>query len=120
MRMNEDNNIRIYDESNHYIDLAVNIFSLLADATRVRIILVLKEKGEIPVGEIANRLNKSQTAISQHLAKMRLSKLVRARREGTNVYYRLMNEHAYNLVAQAIFQGEHINDRQPTHHAVDG
>lgn len=117
--MDEDKNIRIYDENNFYVDLAVNIFSVLADATRIRIILILKEEGEISVGEIAERLSKSQTAISQHLAKMRLSKLVRTRREGTTIYYSLMNEHAYNLVAQAIFQGEHINDKKPTHHIND-
>jgi DNA-binding transcriptional ArsR family regulator len=114
--MNEDMNIETYDQSNAYIDLAANVFTLLSDPTRIRIILLLHQQKEVSVGDIATKLAKPQTAISQHLAKLRLSKVVLARRSGRTMYYRLTDEHAYNLVTQAIFQGEHIHDQKPTHH----
>jgi DNA-binding transcriptional ArsR family regulator len=115
--MFEDMHIVDYSEDNSYIELAANVFSLLSDPTRLRIILSLKE-GELPVGEIAKRLNRKQTVISQHLAKLRWGKLVRTRQEGTHVFYSLGDEHAVSLVDQAIFQSGHIVDASPAHHAL--
>lgn len=115
MRMYEDSNITDYGSDNSYIELAVNVFSLLADPTRIRIVLALKE-GEMSVGQLAEHIGKSQTAVSQHLAKMRWGRLVETRQEGTRVYYKLSDEHAINLVDQAIFQAEHVVDGTPAHH----
>lgn len=116
--MYEDNNLKLYDQSNPYIEIAAGVFSLLSDPTRIRIILLLKQ-GELSVGVIAQQLQRSQTVISQHLAKMRANKIVRTRRCGRTKYYALVDEHAYNLVSQAIFQGEHINDQKPAHHLIN-
>ncbi|MCI1935469.1 MAG: metalloregulator ArsR/SmtB family transcription factor [Bifidobacteriaceae bacterium] len=113
--MYEDSNITDYGSDNSYIELAVNVFSLLADPTRIRIVLALKE-GEMSVGQLAEHIGKSQTAVSQHLAKMRWGRLVETRQEGTRVYYKLSDEHAINLVDQAIFQAEHVVDGIPAHH----
>ncbi|MCI1636250.1 ArsR/SmtB family transcription factor [Bifidobacterium sp.] len=118
IHMFEDMNIYEYGENNAYIELAASVFSLLSDPTRLRIILLLKN-GEFPVGEIAHRLGKRQAVISQHLAKMRLGKLVLARQEGTYVYYRLSDEHVSALVDQAIYQSEHIVDVVPAHHSIE-
>lgn len=87
------------------IPVAVEIFSLLADATRVRLILALEE-GERSVGELAERVDKPQAAVSQHLAKLRMSRIVVARQEGVRVYYRLANHHAIELVRTALHQAE--------------
>ncbi|WP_084210233.1 ArsR/SmtB family transcription factor [Corynebacterium sphenisci] len=98
-----------------YIEIAVEVFSMLADMTRVRIVLALRD-GELPVGELACRVGKTPTSVSQHLAKLRMARMVTARQEGTRVFYSLQDEHAANLVIQAIYQAEHaIDGDHPPH-----
>lgn len=101
-----------------YVDLAVEVFAMLADATRVRIVVALRDR-ELAVGELAELLGKAPTAVSQHLAKLRMARIVVARQDGNRVYYRLAGEHAVELVTAAIFQAEHAGDAQPPHHAKD-
>ncbi len=91
---------------------------MLADATRVRIILALRD-GELPVNRLAEIVHKSPASVSQHLAKMRLGRLVTTRQDGTRVFYRLENEHARQLVADAIFQAEHSLGGTPRHHHAE-
>ena len=97
------------------VELAVEVFTMLADATRVRIVLALQD-GELSVNTLAELVGKSPTAVSQHLAKLRLARIVATRHEANRVYYRLANEHARRLVADAIFQAEHSVDENPGHH----
>ncbi|MEA9983850.1 MULTISPECIES: ArsR/SmtB family transcription factor [Subtercola] len=99
----------------NYVELAVEIFSMLADATRVRLILALRE-GERSVNQLAELVDKSPAAVSQHLAKLRLARIVAARQDGQRVFYRLENEHASALVSDAIFQAEHTLGTTPRHH----
>jgi DNA-binding transcriptional ArsR family regulator len=99
-----------------YVELAVEVFAMLADATRVRIVLALRDAGELSVNHLADIVDKSPAAVSQHLAKMRMGRLVASRQDGTRVFYRLANEHARQLVADAIFQAEHALDNTPRHH----
>ncbi len=91
---------------------------MLADATRVRIILALRDQ-ELSVNHLADIVDKTPAAVSQHLAKMRLARLVSARQDGTRVFYRLANEHARQLVSDAIFQAEHSLDGIPRHHHAE-
>ena len=98
-----------------FVELAVEVFTMLADATRVRIILALTE-GELSVNTLADAVEKSPAAVSQHLAKLRLARIVATRHEGTRVFYRLENEHAHHLVTDAILQAEHSLGGQPSHH----
>ena len=98
-----------------YIELAVEVFAMLADATRLRIILALRDT-ELSVNQLAETVDKSQAAVSQHLAKLRLGRTVATRREGTRVFYRLANEHTRRLVTDAIFQAEHAVEGTPAHH----
>ncbi|MCJ1688489.1 metalloregulator ArsR/SmtB family transcription factor [Rathayibacter sp. VKM Ac-2927] len=98
-----------------YVELAVEVFSMLAHATRVRIVLALAD-GELAVNDLAERVGKSPAAVSQHLAKLRLARVVSTRQEGTRVFYRMTNEHASQLVADAIFQAEHQLGGTPAHH----
>jgi DNA-binding transcriptional ArsR family regulator len=99
------------------VDLAVEVFSMLADPTRVRIVLCLRA-GELPVNAIATAVGKAPAAVSQHLAKLRLARIVSARQDGNRVFYRLENEHASQLVTDAIHQAEHAIGR-PRHHRDD-
>ena len=115
LRMNADTDGCTLDTDSEYVELAVEVFAMLADATRIRIILALRDS-ELSVNQLAETVNKSQAAVSQHLAKLRLARIVTTRREGTRVFYRLANEHARQLVADAIFQAEHALDGVPAHH----
>ena len=60
---------------------------MLADATRVRIVLALKDAGELSVNHLADILDKSPAAVSQHLAKLRLARIVATRQDGQRVFY---------------------------------
>ncbi len=88
---------------------------MLADATRVRIVLALRDD-ELSVNHLADIVDKTPAAVSQHLAKMRLGRVVAVRQDGTRMFYRLANEHVRQLVDDAIFQAEHALDRNPRHH----
>lgn len=118
--MGEDTKRCTFGVDSEYVDLAAEVFTLLSDATRIRIILALRG-GELAVGELAERVGKSPTVVSQHLAKLRWGKVVAARHEGTRVFYRLIDEHARHLVTHAVFQAEHVVDGNvPEHHLGEG
>ena len=114
--MNADKKMCGLHPDSEYVELAVEVFSMLADATRVRIILALRESGELPVNRLAEVVEKAPAAVSQHLAKLRLARIVTARQEGTRAFYRLANEHASQMVSDAIFQAEHSLGGVPRHH----
>ena len=61
---------------------------LLADATRLRLLLLLEE-AELTVAEIQEILNMGQSRISTHLAQLKRAGLVQDRRAGKNIYYGL-------------------------------
>ncbi|WP_413603073.1 ArsR/SmtB family transcription factor [Curtobacterium sp. Curtsp57] len=98
-----------------YVELAVEVFAMLADATRVKIILALRSAEELSVNRLAEVVDKSAAGVSQHLAKLRLARMVSTRREGTTVYYRLTDEHASELVIDAVKQAEHVVGAAPHH-----
>jgi len=106
------------DPDSEYVELAVEVFGMLADATRVRIVLALRNSGEMSVNHLADVVDKSPAAVSQHLAKLRLARMVTTRQSGTRVFYRLADEHASDLVSDAIKQAEHAvsNGSLPRHH----
>jgi DNA-binding transcriptional ArsR family regulator len=113
--MREDSKMCTFNVESQYVDLAAEVFSLLADATRIRIILAL-HGGEMSVNNLADAVDKSPTAVSQHLAKLRWGRIVRARHNGNRVFYSLVDEHARQLVADAVFQAQHVVDDKPAHH----
>jgi DNA-binding transcriptional ArsR family regulator len=113
--MDADKQVCGREPDSQFVELAVEVFSMLADATRVRIVLALRD-GELSVNRLAEILEKSPAAVSQHLAKLRLARVVTTRQEAQRVYYRLENEHASKLVSDAIFQAEHSLGGTPRHH----
>ena len=119
------NNIVIYaymEKHANHSDLraaagrAAEFLRLLANENRLAILCALGE-GELSVGALAAELGTSQPNVSQHLAKMRLGGMVATRQEGTKVFYRLQNEHARQLVMDAIHQAEHALGTAPRHGA---
>ena len=91
---------------------------MLADVTRVQMLWALRES-ELSVNELASVVGKPAASMSQHLAKMRLARLVSTRREGTKVFYRLDNSHVRQLVEDAVFNAEHARTELPAHHRAD-
>ena len=97
--------------------LAVEVFRMLADPTRVQLLWVLIGR-ELAVNELAALVGKPGPAVSQHLAKLRLGRLVHTRREGTSVFYRIANEHIARLVTDAVHNAEHAATDTPAHHGA--
>lgn len=65
------------------------LFGLLNDATRLRIIGVVRARGEVHVTDLARELGMVQPAVSHHLALLRVSGLLESRREHKWNYYSL-------------------------------
>lgn len=116
--MNAETNVCGLDPDSPYVELAVEVFAMLADATRVRLILAMRSAGEMSVNHLADIVDKTPASVSQHLAKLRLARMVTTRQEGTKVFYGLTDEHAAGLVTEAIKQAEHsiANGGTPRHH----
>ncbi|MGE0153010.1 MAG: ArsR/SmtB family transcription factor [Reyranellaceae bacterium] len=68
---------------------AAEMLRLLANENRLLILCQLAMEREMPVGALAAGVGLSQSALSQHLARMRREGLVATRREGTTVFYRI-------------------------------
>lgn len=65
------------------------LFQLLADETRLRIVVLLRADGELCVCELVHALETIQPKVSRHLALLREANVVMDRRDGQWVYYRL-------------------------------
>lgn len=118
MRMNADKNICGLNPDSDFVNLAAEILRVLSDPTRIKIILALRNAEELPVSELAKITGKNPSGVSQHLAKMRMARMVTTRQEGTHIYYRLADEHALAIVVEAVKQAEHSisNGQIPPHH----
>lgn len=117
MYASKDSDVSRFDEE--LISAAGEVFTMLADVTRIKIILALSARDELSVGALAEIVERRPPAVSQHLAKMRMLKMVVRRQEGTSVYYQLADEHALALVREALNQAEHAlveAGQTPTHH----
>ena len=69
--------------------LPIQLFKILADETRLGIVLLLSELGELCVCDLCTALDQSQPKISRHLALLRESGLLLDRKQGKWVHYRL-------------------------------
>lgn len=64
-------------------------YALLAGETRLRIIALLGDCGELCVCDLARVLEMTPAAVSQHLSRLRSGRIVQSRRDGMTIYYRL-------------------------------
>src|SRR5271157_6566826 len=76
------------------------VFKLLSDETRLRILfyLALSENRELHVTDLCQRLGQSQPAVSHHLALLRVSGLIESRREGKHNFYSVRTDHFGDLL----------------------
>ena len=79
-------------------DTAAQLLKMLANGQRLRVLCLLVE-GELSVGQINERVDLSQSALSQHLAKLREEELVATRREAQTIYYRLSSGPAEQILS---------------------
>lgn len=88
--------------STHLADL----FSALSDPTRLRIISVLLD-AELNVGEIASKLEMTESAVSHQLRGLRYMHLVRSRKAGRQVFYALDDDHVAKLYRMGLDHVDH-------------
>jgi DNA-binding transcriptional ArsR family regulator len=79
-------------------DLVAKYFRGLGDATRVRILELLRDEGELTVGELVERLALPQPKVSNHLACLRWCGFVAARREHRTVYNRIADPRVVKML----------------------
>jgi DNA-binding transcriptional ArsR family regulator len=83
------------------------MLKLLGDETRLRIICALLDS-EHSVNELSDLVGAQPAGVSQHLAKLRLARLVRSRREGTRIFYVVDDVHVRSLVQEVISHADHV------------
>lgn len=81
-------------------DLA-ELYKIFGDSTRIKILYALFEN-EKGVGDIAQQLGMTMSAISHQLRILKQARLVKARREGKMVYYALGDDHVRTIFAQGL------------------
>ena len=81
-----------------------DFFKMIGDVTRIRLLIALDEK-EMCVGELAELLAMTKSAVSHQLKALRGAKLVRAEKRGKNVFYALSDHHVKTLLEMAL---EHV------------
>ncbi len=82
-------------------DLVAKYFRGLGDPTRLRILELLRDEGELSVGELAERLGEPQPKVSNHLACLRWCGFVEARREHRTVYNRIADKRVLKMLELA-------------------
>ena len=86
-------------------DLA-ELFKIFGDSTRIRILFALLGK-ELAVGDLAEVLDMTQSAISHQLRILKTNGLVRFRREGKSLIYALSDDHVTKILNMGL---EHIEE----------
>lgn len=86
-------------------------FGVLGDPNRWRILSALA-LGELRVGELAEAVEMSESAVSHQLRVLRTTRLVSYRKRGRSVYYCLKDSHIFNLYREA---SEHLDEPDDTH-----
>lgn len=104
-----------HDRDDAVLTVAAEVLTHLADPTRLRLIRLLAG-GEQDVGTLTVQVTASRSSVSQHLGRLRLAGLVRSRREGRRMLYRVTSGHLVALVDQAFGYAEHLVVPVPEHH----
>ena len=83
------------------------LFKCFADETRIKILRLLFEEGEVSVGVLASQLGISASAISHQLRYLKQMRIVAMRKDGKFHHYRLDDDHVHQMILQGL---EHINE----------
>lgn len=96
--------MKLLDEDK-IIDLS-ELFKIFGDSTRIKIINILLDE-ELCVGDIAEKISATQSAVSHQLRILKSSKLVKYRKVGNTVFYSLDDHHIKEIFEKGC---EHINE----------
>ncbi|MBO6214723.1 MAG: winged helix-turn-helix transcriptional regulator [Lachnospiraceae bacterium] len=96
---------RIMPDENELFDLA-ELFKVFGDSTRIRILYALFDTN-MCVGDIADSLGMTQSAVSHQLKILKQSRLVSSRRDGKQMIYYLADDHVRTIIDQG---REHIEE----------
>ncbi|MCA9092773.1 MAG: winged helix-turn-helix transcriptional regulator [Planctomycetaceae bacterium] len=80
----------------------VQVFKLLSDETRLRVLMYLLREGELHVSALCDRLGQSQPAVSHHLALLRVAGLIEARRDGKHNFYSVCRQQFSGLLSDLL------------------
>ncbi|MDD2393136.1 MAG: metalloregulator ArsR/SmtB family transcription factor [Eubacteriales bacterium] len=95
------NDLKRNDEEDQALDDLTELFKILGDHTRLRILRALVDS-EMQVGQIAERLDMTASAISHQLRVLKQAKLVRGSREGKAIRYSIDDEHVELILRQGL------------------
>lgn len=87
------------EQNEDFIHDLAEFFKVFGDATRIRILRLLLQ-GEKNVGELAEKMDMTQSAVSHQLRVLRQNALVKYRKEGKTVYYSLDDDHVRTVLEQ--------------------
>src|ERR671916_565329 len=78
--------------------LLARLFNGFANSTRLSILLLLSQRGEMKVGELVEELEAPQPRVSDHLRCLAWCGYVQVRREGRNAYYSVADERVLEVL----------------------
>jgi len=97
----------------------VQLFKLLSDETRLRILFFLRQQDELHVRALCELLHQSQPAVSHHLALLRVAGLIRARRDGKHNFYRILPKRFNELTHMFFAVMPNDEDSEPDWFSVE-
>lgn len=95
-----DQSQRFPELSNKLEKDLVQVFKLLSDETRLRILMYLVREQELHVSALCEKLKQSQPAVSHHLALLRVAGLIAARRDGKHNFYSVRQSHFHRIIEE--------------------
>jgi ArsR family transcriptional regulator, lead/cadmium/zinc/bismuth-responsive transcriptional repressor len=91
-------NMSNHTDTDHAVEQLADLFHLLGDATRLRIVVACLAQ-PTSVGDIAGALSLSSSLVSHHLRLLRAARIVKAERQGKQVFYAAADAHISGLLA---------------------
>lgn len=90
-------------------------FKALADPTRREILRLLRQRGEMSAGELAEQFDMSKPSVSHHFAVLKQANLVSSRREGQQIFYALNTTVVEDLMGVILGLFEHRTNGEGEH-----
>jgi DNA-binding transcriptional ArsR family regulator len=93
--------------------VAAEVLAHLADPTRLQLLRLLSTEQDVTT--LTDQVAASRSSVSQHLGRLRLAGLVRVRRQGRRMLYRITSDHLAALVTEALEYADHAVHAIPHH-----
>jgi ArsR family transcriptional regulator len=88
------------------VNSLATLFKAFGDSTRLSILWALSES-EMCVCDICALLNLKQSTVSHQLNKLKMSRLVKNRRDGKVIFYSLLDDHIHKMISMGM---EHVSE----------